>query len=122
MSKNEIKNKVKELAEKYGFIFVDGYKFTKLKSHWYICYPYYRNLNYDYLTDTLFSTFISIENMGSIIMIMYNVTDLEQETIHYKTIKKIDLIKMEKHLQKNLKKLKELNSEIKIKEIDKDFE
>lgn len=122
MSKNEIKNKVKELAEKYGFIFVDGYKFTKTKSHLYICYPYYRNLNYDYLTDTLFSTFISIDNIDSIIVIMYNVTDLETETMHYKTIKNFDLITMEKHLQKNLKKLKELKTENKIKEIDKDFE
>lgn len=116
------KEDIKKLAEKYDFIFVEGHKF-KVDKNWYICYQYYMNLNYDYLTDTLFSTFIAIENLGKeIIVRMYNVTDLETETIHYKTIKKIDLIKMEKHLQKNLKKLKELKSEIKIKEIDKDFE
>lgn len=124
MSKNEIKNKVKELAKKYGFIFVDGYTFFTTEDKWYICYPYYEHpLNYNYLTDTLFSSFIAYEKTGKETkLILYDVTNLDTETVYNTEIKNVNFKIMEKHLQKNLKKLKELKSENKIKEIDKDFE
>ena len=124
MSKDKIRNKVQELAKKYGYYFIDGCAYFTSEDRWYICYPYYEHpLNYDYLTDALFSSFIAYEKNGKKTkLILYDVVGIDSETVYNTEIKNVNFKIMEKHLQKNLKKLKELKTENKIKEIDKDFE